>query len=92
MQAPAVVKRYNLAPPSEQDLFVSLNRLMTQEAARQLWAATCHAAGVTSPMSFDDFERALLQLKEGKGMASIAAISMLVRLKSWRTLSMMNSK
>lgn len=92
MEAPAVVKRYNLAPPSERDLFVSLNRLMTPEESRQLWSAACHASGVVSPSSLDEFERALLQLKEAKGIASIAAISMLVRLKSYRTLSMMNLK
>lgn len=92
METPAIVKRYNLAPPTEHDLFVSLNRLMTPEQSRQMWSAACHASGLSSPSSLDEFERALLQLKEAKGIAAIAAISMLVRLKSFRTLSMMNSK
>jgi hypothetical protein len=92
MEAPTVVKRYNLAPPSEQDLLVSLNRLMTPEQSRELWSAACRAAGASSPLSFDEFERALLHLKEARGIASITAVSMLVRLKSYRTLSMMNSK
>lgn len=92
MEAPAVVKRYNLAPPSERDLFVSLGRLMTPEEAQLLWSAACRASGACSPLSPDQFERVLLQLKEGGGMASIVAVSTLVRLKSYRTLSMMTSK
>lgn len=92
MEASTAVKRYNLAPPSEQDLFVSLNRLMKPEESHQLWTAACRYAGARSPLSIDQFERALVQLKESKGLASIAASSMLVRLKSYRTLSMMNPK
>jgi DNA-binding phage protein len=86
------VKRYNLAQPNEQDLFVSLNRLMKPEEAQQMWTVACRTTGARSPLSFEQFERALIQLKESKGMASIAASSMLVRLKSYRTLSIMNSK
>lgn len=92
MEASAVVKRYNLAPPSEEDLFTSLNRLMKPDESQKLWTAACRNAGARSPLSLEQFERALVQLKEGKGMASIAASSMLVRVKSYRTLSMMNSK
>lgn len=92
METPAVVKRYNFAPPSEQDLLVSLARLTTSEESLQLWSAACRASGVSSPLSLDEFERALLHLKETKGIASIAAVSMLVRLKSYQTLSRMNSK
>lgn len=92
MEASSAVKSYNLAPPSEQDLFVSLNRLMKPEESQQLWTAACRHTGARPPLSIEQFERVLVQLKEGKGMASIAASSMLVRLKSYRTLSMMNSK
>ena len=92
MEALPSVKRYNLAPPSEQDLFVSLNRLMKPDESERVWTAACRAAGARPPMSIEIFERALVQLKEGKGMAAIAASSMLIRLKSYRTLSMMNSK
>jgi DNA-binding phage protein len=92
MEASSAVKRYNLAPPNEQDLFVSLNRLMKPEDAKLLWTNACRHVGARAPLSIEHFERALVQLKEGKGMASIAASSMLVRLKSYRTLSLMNSK
>lgn len=92
MEAPAIVKRYNLAPPTENDLFISLNRLMTPDESQQVWSAACRASGFSSPTSLDQFELALLQLKEVKGIAAIAAISMLVRLKSYRTLLMMYSK
>lgn len=92
MEASSTVKRYNLAAPNEQDLFVSMNRLMKPEESLQLWTAACRHTGARSPLSIEQFERALVQLKEGKGMASIAASSMLVRLKSYRTLSIMNSK
>lgn len=92
MEAPAAVKRYNLAPPNEQDLFVSLNRLMKPEDSQELWTVACRHAGARSPLSLEQFERVLVRLKENKGMASIAASSMLVRLKSYRTLSMMNLK
>ncbi|GGY90884.1 hypothetical protein ACFFTM_25165 [Pseudoduganella plicata] len=92
MKTPAVVKRYNLALPSEQDLLLSLDRLMKHDQSRQLWSAACRASGVSPPLTMDQFERALMQLKDGKGMASIAAVSMLVRLKSYRTLSAMNDK
>lgn len=92
MEATSPVQRYNLAAPSEQDLFVSLNRLMKAEESQQLWTTACRNAGARSPLSAEQFERALVQLKEAKGMASIAASSMLVRLKSYRTLSKINSK
>ncbi|WP_152594662.1 hypothetical protein [Massilia sp. BSC265] len=92
MEASSAVNRYKLAPPSEQDLFVSLNRLMKPEESQQLWTTACRQVGARSPLSVDQFERVLVQLKEAKGLASIAASSTLVRLKSYRTLSKMNSK
>jgi hypothetical protein len=92
MEASSVVKRYNLAQPTEHDVIVSLSRLMDPEESRQLWLNVCRAAGVHSPLSLDQFETALTKLRERRGMASITASSMLVRLKSYRTLSMMNLK
>jgi hypothetical protein len=92
METLPVVKRYNLAPPTEHDLLVSLSRLMGLEESRQLWLEVCRTVGVASPLSLDQFERALLRLREDKGMPSITASSMLVRLKSYRTLSSMNLK
>lgn len=92
MEASSTLNRYNLAPPSEQDLFVSLNRLMKPEESQQLWSSACRQVGARSPLSVDQFERVLVQIKETKGLASIAASSTLVRLKSYRTLSKMNSK
>lgn len=92
MEASSAVQRYNLAAPSEQDLFVSLNRLMKAEESQLLWTAACRSAGARSPLSPEQFERALVQLKEAKGMASIAASSILVRLKSYRTLSKIQPK
>jgi hypothetical protein len=92
MEALTVIKRYHLAPPSEQDVLVSLNRLMSPAESRQLWSAACRAAGVAAPASLDALELALLRLKDTRGIASIAAVSLLVRLKSYRTLSMMNSQ
>jgi DNA-binding phage protein len=92
MEASSAVPRYNLAAPSEQDLFVSLNRLMKPEESQKLWTTACRSTGARSPMSIEQFERTLVQLKEAKGMASIAASSMLVRLKSYRTLSKMHPK
>jgi len=92
MEASSAVNRYKLAPPSEQDLLVALNRLMKPEESQQLWTTACRQAGARSPLSVDQFERVLMHLKEAKGLASIAASSTLVRLKSYRTLSKMNSK
>lgn len=92
MNASPAVPRYNLAPPNEQDLFASLNRLMKPEESQQLWNTACRQSGARPPLSPDQFERVLTQLKEAKGLAAIAASSMLVRLKSYRTLSKMNSQ
>lgn len=92
MDASSAVNRYNLAPPSEQDLFASLNRLMKPEQSQELWSTACRQAGARSPLSVEQFERVLVQLKEARGLASIAASSTLVRLKSYRTLSKMNPK
>lgn len=92
MEVSPSVQRYNLEAPTEQDLLVSLNRLMKSEESVKLWSAACRTAGARSPLSIEHFERALVELKEAKGMASIAASSILVRLKSYRTLSKMNPK
>ncbi|WEF34636.1 hypothetical protein [Pseudoduganella chitinolytica] len=87
MDALSAIKRYNLDPPSEQDLLASLNRLMKPEQSQQLWSTACKQINVRPPMSIDQFEKALLQLKDAKGMASIAANSILIRVKSYRSLS-----
>lgn len=95
MEALTPVKRYNLAPPTVNDLFVSLDRLVGPEESQRLWVAACRQAGVRSngpALSIEQFDNALQQLKQAKGLASVAASSMLVRLKSYRTLSIMNSK
>lgn len=93
MEASTPVQRYNLAPPTEQDVFASLDRLVGQEESRRLWTAACRQAGVRSngtPLSIAQLDSALQQLKLTKGLASVAASSMMVRLKSFRTLSILN--
>lgn len=92
MNALTAVKGHNLAPPTEQDLFASLDRLVGQAESRQLWASACRQAGIPAgvAMPADQLERALQQLKLAKGMASISANSILIRLKSHRTLSHLN--
>ena len=94
MEATTTIKRYNLAPPNEQDVLASLDRLVGEEESNRIWAIACRQANARagSPsMSIDQLEKALVYLKENKGLASISASSMLVRVKSYRTLSRMNS-
>ncbi|WP_157991664.1 hypothetical protein [Caldimonas tepidiphila] len=94
METAAVIKNYNLAPPTEKDVFASLDRLVGQEESRRLWTAACRQAGVRSngALPLEQIESALQQLKQEKGLAMVAANSLLVRVKSYRTLSLLNSK
>lgn len=94
MQASTAVKRYNLSPPGEQDVLVSLTRLVGPDESARLWTSACRQSGVRAGMalSLEQLEKALLQLKLAAGLAAVAASSILVRLKSYRTLSLMNSK
>lgn len=94
MEALSPVKGYNLAPPSEQDLFASLQRLVGPDDARRAWDDARRQAG-TAPgaaLSLDQFDSALQRLREGKGIASVAASSILVRLRSYRTLSALTAR
>jgi hypothetical protein len=94
MEASQVVSRYNLGPPTEKDLLVSLERLVGPDESRRLWSSACGQAGVRAngTLSIEQLDRALQQLKLVKGLAMVAANSMLVRLKSYRTLSIIQSK
>jgi DNA-binding phage protein len=95
MEALSPVKRYNLAPPTEQDVIVSLSRLFKPEEVQQLWTAARSQAGLRSkgaPLTMDQLANALQQLKLSKGLAAVAASSLLVRVKSYHTLSHLNSK
>lgn len=92
MQTTTAIDRYKLAPPSEQDVFASLDRLVGQEESRRMWASACKRVGLFSgkATTLDDLEKALLELKNAKGMAAIAASSMVVRVRSFRTISTIN--
>ncbi|MFC0250696.1 hypothetical protein [Massilia consociata] len=94
MEAPTAVKRYNLSPPGEQDVLASLTRLVGPDESSRLWTSACRQAGARSGaiLSLEQFEKVLLQLKQSAGLAAVAASSILVRLKSYRTLSLMNAK
>ena len=90
MQPLAPVNSHNLAPPSEADLVSSLSRLVGADECRRLWGDACRQAGVRpGGLNLDEIEAALQQLKQIKGMASISANSLLVRVKSYRTLSLL---
>jgi hypothetical protein len=93
MEASTTIKRYNMAPPNEQDVLTSLARLVGPDVARQLWTAACGQAGIRNgaTLSLQQLDGALQQLKQVKGLASVAANSLLVRVKSFRTLSSMNT-
>jgi hypothetical protein len=92
MEASTAVKTYNLEVPTEKDLLVSLDRLVGAVETRRLWTNARSQAGVplSGKISMDQFERTLQELKKEKGVAMISANSMLIRLKSYRTLSILH--
>ena len=94
METSTAIQRYNLPPPVEQDLIVSLERLVKADEARRIWAAARGRAGLrpSGTLTMVQFDSALQQLKQEKGVAMIAASSMLIRLKSFRTLSILHTK
>ena len=94
MEALNPVKSYNLEVPTEKDLLVSLDRLVGAVETRRLWTIARGRAGVplAGKISAEQFERTLQELKLEKGIAMVSANSMLIRLKSYRTLSILHSK
>jgi hypothetical protein len=94
MEVAIPVKGYNLAPPSEQDLFASLTRLVGPDEARRVWDHARQLAGMApgAALSMDQFDSALQQLRAAKGIASVAGSSILVRLRSYRTLSALSAR
>ena len=91
MESLSTVKRYKLAPPTEQDLLTSLERLVGQEESRRLWTVACRRAGLHgSARTLDQLESGLQQLKLAQGLGCVVANSILVRVRSYRTLSILN--
>jgi hypothetical protein len=94
MEATPTIARYELAPPAEQDLFASLERLVGRDESRRVWDNARRQAGVQpgADLSLDQFDSALQCLRRGKGLASVSASSILVRLRSYRALSTLNAQ
>lgn len=92
IETTTAVARYNLPSPTEKDLLVSLDRLVGAEETRRLWTIARGRAGVplSGAISMDQFHSVLQQLKQERGVAMVAANSMLIRLKSFRTLSILS--
>lgn len=94
MQTMKPAPGYGLSQPNAQDILAALLRLVGQDESSRLWTASCRQAGISpsSTLTLDQLGRALQQLKQEKGLATIVANSMLVRISSFRTLSTINSK
>jgi hypothetical protein len=94
MEALSPVKGYNLAPPGEQDLFASLARLVGPDEAHRAWDNARRQAGLAPgvALSMDQFDNALQQLRQSRGIAAVAGSSILVRLRSYRTLSALTAR
>ena len=76
-------------------MLASLAALAGADEASRLWQAARQRAGVAGDgqaLSGADLEYVLQQLVQRKGVAAVAAMSMLVRLRSYRALALENEE
>jgi hypothetical protein len=87
------IRRYGLAPPSEDDALGMLARVLGVDRAAQAWLRARRAAGLREhgTLSPEELLRAAEALTQGEGCAPAVGTSLAVRVRSWILLNRQRS-
>ncbi len=85
---PRTVSKYELTLPSAEDCLAALGRVMSAAQAEEVWVETCASAGL-SPGGLDELdnlEEVVQRLRRKGGLIQIVALSLSIRIDSYRCL------
>jgi hypothetical protein len=88
-QAPPVIPRYRLAPPTEDDALGMLARVLGPEGAASTWLRCCREAGVRRDGGMHPAEllRVGERLADEEGVPGVIGTSLAVRARTYLLLS-----
>jgi hypothetical protein len=85
----AIIPKYALAPPSEDDALSMLARVVGVDRAAQAWLRARRGAGVHAQgrLSPEELLRAAEALQRGEGCEQAIGTSLCVRVRTWILLN-----